>query len=463
MKLLGTPLTELVEMIKKKKISSAEVNSYFRKRIDTYDKDIKGFVTVNDNIEKPSLETKLAGVPIAVKDNFCTKGLRTTASSKVLENFIPPYDATVTKRLKDAGAVVQGKTNMDAWAHGSSTETSDFGPTRNPWDIGRVPGGSSGGSAAVVSAYLAPAAVGSETAGSIRGPASWCGIVGVKPTYGRVSRYGAIAMGSSLDCPGPMTLTVEDSALLLEILAGKDPYDATSATAPVGEYRKEMKKNRKLKIGISDAYNEGIEESVSKKVGESIKILEKMGHTVKKVKLIPPKYAISVYTIVQRAEVSSNLSRYDGVRFGNGRDTMGAEAKRRIMLGTYTLSHGFYDAYYKKAQKVRTLIIEDFKKAFEEIDVIVSPTMPVTAMKIGEFEKYPFFGEVMDVLAEPAAVAGIPGVSIPCGLDKNNLPVGMQFVGYYFSEGLLLDIAHQFEKETDFFGVIKKGVAKYKD
>jgi len=462
MSLLGKSVTQLRKLIEAKELSKSELVDYFKKRIKKYNSSLNAYLTVNEK-ESEDKTGSLNGIPLAVKDNFCTKGLRTTASSKVLDKFIPPYESTVTQKLKEGGAIILGKTNMDAWAHGSSTETSDYGPTRNPWDVTRSPGGSSGGSSAAVSAYLAPAAIGSETAGSIRQPASWSGVVGLKPTYGRVSRYGVIAMGSSLDCPGPVTLTVEDAALILKLIAGKDPYDATSSPFPVKDYVEGLNENKKMTIGIPDEYFIGVDESVKSRISRCTGILEKMGHMIKKIKLIDPKYAISVYTIVQRAEVSSNLARYDGIRYGNDRTYFGEEAKRRIMLGAYTLSYGYYDAYYKKAQKVRTLIIEDFKKAFKQVDAIIGPTTPMTALKLGEWEKYPFFGEVMDVLNEPAAVAGIPAISVPAGLDKNGLPVGMQIMGNYFCEGTILNLAHQFEKETDFFGVVKKGLENCKD
>lgn len=460
MDFLGSSLTDLLDMLSKKKVSSNELFTYFSNRINKYDKSMNGFLTKAEFHAETS-KGLLAGIPLAVKDNFCTKGLRTTASSTVLDKFIPPYDATVITRLKNAGAIMLGKTNMDAWAHGSSTETSQYGPTKNPWDTSRAPGGSSGGSAAAVASYTAPAAIGSETAGSIRQPASWCGVVGLKPTYGRVSRYGVVAMGSSLDCPGPITTTTEDAALILQVLAGRDPFDATTSNEPVPDYSSGMKKKRKLTFGITDTYFEGVDSSVKTSIENAVDILKKLGHTIKPVSLISPKYAISVYTIIQRAEVSSNLSRYDGIRYGNDRSYFGPEAKRRIMLGAYTLSYGYYDAFYKKAQKVRTLIIEDFKRVFNEVDLIIAPTTPITALKLGEFAKYPFFGEVMDVLNEPAAVAGIPAVSIPSGLDKNGLPIGLQFMGNYFDEATVLNAAYQFEKETDFFGVIKKGREKY--
>lgn len=455
MNLLGKTLTQLKQLVDTKEVSYQEVISYFLKRINKYEKSLNAFVTV---IDKPTL-----GLPIGVKDIFCTKGIRTTASSKVLDDFIPPYESTVTQRLLDNQISFIGKTNMDAWAHGASTETSDYGITKNPWDLTRYPGGSSGGSAAAVSAYLVPAAIGTDTGGSIRHPSAWCGIVGLKPTYGRVSRYGVIAMASSFDCPGPMTTTTEDAAYLLQLIAGKDKYDAASSKIKVDNYADKIKEKRKFTIGIAEEYFTGVSPDIQLNVRKAINILEKMGHKIKKIKLLSPQYSISVYTILQRAEVSSNLSRYDGIRYGNNRTFFGDEAKRRIMLGTYTLSYGYYDAFYKKAQKVRTLIINDFKRVFSEVDLIVGPNTPLTALKIGEFEKYPFFGELMDQLNEPASVAGVPAISIPVGLGDNNLPVGMQIIGNYYDETSVMNLAYQFEKETEFFGVIKKGVERYKD
>jgi len=460
--LLGKSVTEIFALIKNKKISSKEVIDYFLKRIEKYNKKLNAYLTVNRSYKSDGSDK--IEMPVAVKDNFCTKGIRTTVSSKVLENFIPPYESTVTKRLIDASFFILGKTNMDAWAHGSSTETSDFGPTKNPWDLSRCPGGSSGGSAAVVSSYLAPAAIGSETAGSIRQPGSWSGVIGLKPTYGRVSRYGLIAMASSLDCPGPLTLTTEDAAFILKIIAGKDEFDATTAPNEVPDYVASLKKKKKFIIGITDEYLNGVDGEIKEAFYKLVEILEKLGHKIKKIKLLSPKYSISVYTIIQRAEVSSNLARYDGIRYGNDRTFFGSEAKRRIMLGTYVLSYGYYDAYYKKAQKVRTLIIEDFKKVFKEVDMILAPTTPIAALKLKEFEKYPFFGEMMDVLNEPAAISGICAISFPFGLTKkDNLPIGLQLMGRWFEEENILNLTYQIEKETDFLGVIKEGVKNYPD
>ncbi|MDO8609595.1 MAG: Asp-tRNA(Asn)/Glu-tRNA(Gln) amidotransferase subunit GatA [bacterium] len=471
MDILGKSITELKQLVKEKKISEKEINEYFLNRIKKYNPSLNAFLTIGhpagdqarDLQDASNPEGYQARIPLAVKDNFCTKGIRTTASSNVLKDFIPPYESTVTNKLKTSGYSVLGKTNMDAWAHGASTETSDFGVTKNPWDKTRYPGGSSGGSAATVSAYLAPGAIGSDTGGSIRHPSAWCGIVGLKTTYGRVSRYGLIAMGSSFDCPGPMTISVEDNALLLQSIAGKDVQDATSSELPIPNYLVEMKKKRKLVIGVPDSYFEGVDKQIQEKVNEVIEIIKKMGHTIKKINLLSPKYSISVYTILQRAEVSSNLARFDGIRYGNDRTTFGPEAKRRIMLGTYTLSHGYYDAYYKKGQKVRTLIKNNFKEAFKDVDLIIGPNTPCTALKIGDFEKYPFFGELMDQLNEPSNVAGIPAISIPIGLDSNNLPIGLQIMGNYFDESTIFNLAYQFEQETDFFNVIKQGIKNYKD
>jgi len=460
--LLGKTITEIKELLKTKKMSREEIFSYFEKRIEKYNPTINAYLTVKKSPENTVSGGLLSGIPLAIKDNFCTKGVRTTASAKVLDNFIPPYESTVTSRLKKEGYELLGKTNMDAWAHGSSTETSDYGATKNPWDTTRSPGGSSGGTAAAVSAYLAPAGIGSETAGSIRQPASWSGVVGLKPTYGRVPRYGVIAMGSSLDCPGPLTLSVEDAALILQSIAGKDPFDATSASVPTENYVEKIKEKKTYTIGVAEEYFEGLDEDVKKSLEESIKIFEKMGFKTKKVSLLSPQYSISVYTIIQRAEVMSNLARYDGIRYGNPRSFFGSEAKRRGMLGTYTLSYGYYDAFFKKAQKVRTLIINDFKRVFKDVDFIIGTPSPITALKLGEFEKYPFFGELMDKFNEPGAMAGIPGISLPTGLDRNGLPMSIHLMANYFREADLLNASYQFEKETDFMGVIKKGVLNLK-
>lgn len=455
-------IKEAKEGLKAKQFSSVELTRACLERIEKVEAEISAFVTFckkealedankADKLIAQGDEKPLLGIPVSVKDNFCTNGIRTTASSKVLNNFIPAYDATVISRLKDAGMVMVGKTNMDAWAHGSSTETSDYGSTKNPWNKKRLPGGSSGGSAASVSADETIVAIGSETAGSIRQPASWCGVVGLKPTYGRVSRYGVIAMGSSLDSPGPITKTVEDSALMLQILAGNDEKDATTSPKKPEDYLKRInEKLSKVRIGISRDYFENVDPQVKENVKKSLKSFEALGAKIKEVKLFNPQYAIAVYTIIQRAEVSSNLARYDGIRYGNDRTYFGEEAKRRIMLGTYVLSAGYYDQYYNKAQKVRTEIIDDFEKAFKDVDVIIGPTSPSTALPLGSSKDNPMFGEMADVLVEPSSIAGLPGINITCGFSNEGLPIGMQIIGPQFSEDTIINIAYQFEQSTDF-------------
>ncbi|MBI4098152.1 MAG: Asp-tRNA(Asn)/Glu-tRNA(Gln) amidotransferase subunit GatA [Candidatus Levybacteria bacterium] len=453
------------EGLRKKEFSSVELVKACLDRIKQTDDKLNAFITL---LEKEAIEQAqkadsllafqgqaleaqpLLGIPIAIKDNFSTVGIRTTASSEVLDDYIPPFDSTVVAKLKDAGMVLLGKTNMDAWAHGSSTETSDYGATKNPWNTNHLPGGSSGGSAASVAANQCISAIGSETAGSIRQPASWCGVVGLKPTYGRVSRYGVVAMGSSLDSPGPITKTVEDSALILGVLAGKDPMDATTSPSPAGNYLGSLNsKNSDLVVGISDEYFiEGLDPEVENTVREAIDKFEKMGAKIEKIKLFDPKYAIDVYTIIQRSEVSSNLARYDGIRYGNDRSYFGQEAKRRIMFGTHALSSGYYDQYYNKASKVRSVIIDDFRKAFEKVNVIVAPTSPSLALPIGATKDAAMFGELADVLVEPSSIAGLCGINIPVGFSSSNLPIGMQIIGPQFAEEKVLQVAQNYEIQT---------------
>ena len=414
------------------------------------DSKIHAFISFNLNADNEK------GFPVAVKDNFSTEGIETTAASNILKGYIPPYDATVVRKLKEAGAVIIGKTNMDAFAHGSSTETSDFGSTSNPWNLDYLPGGSSGGSAAAVASGEVPVAIGSETAGSIRQPAAWCGVVGLKPTYGRVSRYGLIAMASSTDCPGTLATTVADAAKIYRLIAGHDPLDATSSQQPLGEPEQVLLKN--VTIGIPKEYfSSESQKGINDTVMSAAKVLEKLGAKIKKISLFDPKFAISVYTIIQRSEVSSNLSRFDGVRFGHGREVFNQENKRRIMLGTYTLSAGYYDAYYKKAQQVRTLIVEDFKKAFSDVDVILGPTSPSTALKKGASKDQPLFGELQDIFVEPSSLAGLPGISIPCGFI-DNLPVGMQLIGPQWSEEKIISIAQAYQENTDWHKKRPKGL-----
>ncbi len=446
-------LTEALAGLRSKKFTSVELVQACLDQINKHNKKINAYLAINgkalDEAKKADLSKPLGGIPIAVKDNFLTLGLPTTASSKILENYMPQYESTVTQKLKSAGAIILGKTNMDAWAHGSSTETSDFGPTLNPWNTGYLPGGSSGGSAAAVAANMCIAAIGSETAGSIRQPAAWCGVTGFKPTYGRVSRYGIIAMASSTDSPGPLTKTVGDSALITQIIAGPDPFDATTSPLPVGDYSNFKFPISNLKIGVAKEYLvEQMRPEVKKVILDAVKKFEELGAQVEEVSLLPPKYSIGVYTIIQRSEVSSNLARYDGIRYGHDRSFFGDEAKRRIMLGTYSLSSGYYDQYYSKAQKVRTLIIKDFEKTFSKFDLIIGPTSPGSALKVGASIDSPMFGELEDMLLEPSSIAGLTSISVPCGFI-DGLPIGLQIIGPQFAEELVLQAAHSYQQATD--------------
>ncbi len=409
----------------------------------------------------------LAGIPISIKDNICIQGAEVTCSSKILKGHVAPYDATVIQKLKAAGAAIWGQCNMDEFAFGSSCETSAYGPTRNPWDPERVPGGSSGGSAAAVAADLTIAALGSDTGGSIRQPAAFCGIVGLKPTYGRVSRYGLIAFGSSFDQIGPMTKTVEDSAILLNVLAGHDPKDSTSAAQSVPDFTRALRRDVKdLTIGLpKEFFVDGMDPEIEASVREAAKVFEKMGAKIKMISLPHSPHSVAVYYIVAVAEASSNLGRFDGVEYGlrasekdlremyfETRDQgFGAEAKRRILLGTFVLSAGYYDAYYLKGQKVRTLIREDFQKAFQEVDLILSPTAPTAAFKIGEKSGDPLAMYLSDIFTIPANLAGIPAISVPCGLTKAGLPIGLQLMGRIFDEETLLRASYALEQELQIY------------
>jgi aspartyl-tRNA(Asn)/glutamyl-tRNA(Gln) amidotransferase subunit A len=401
----------------------------------------------------------LAGVPIAVKDVFTTKGVRTTAASKILENFIAPYDATIVSRLEQAGAVILGKTNCDEFAMGSSNENSGFHPVHNPRDLSRVPGGSSGGSAAVVAAGTAVASIGSDTGGSIRQPAAFCGVVGLMPTYGRVSRYGLIAFASSLDHPGPFAKTVKDAAMLLEVMAGRDPMDSTTADVPVPNYAEQVGQPVDgMKVGVPlEYFEEGLDPEVRAAVEFGIQELVNAGAEVVPLSLPHTEYSIPTYYVIATAEASSNLARYDGVRYGlrsseaktlgemyrRTRDAgFGPEVKRRIMLGTYVLSAGYYDAYYLKAQRVRSLLARDFDEAFAKVDVIVTPTTPTPAFKLGEKADDPLAMYLADIFTVTADLAGIPGISIPCGKSNEGLPIGMQILGKHFDEATVLRVAH---------------------
>ena len=451
MKLFELTLKEAIEGIKDKKYRGKEIRQEVLNRLLKVNPQVHAFLRYRESADlEGETETGLYGLPICLKDNILTKEFITTASSRILENFLPPYESTVSRRLLENNAFIEGKTNLDAWAHGSSTETSDFGPTLNPWDLSKLPGGSSGGSAAAVAADLCLAAIGTETAGSIRQPAGWCGVVGLKPTYGRVSRYGIVAMASSTDSPGPITKSVWDAAYLLNFLAGNDPFDATSLTDSVPDYTAGLTGPIKgLKIGVPKEYfGAGVSREVAESVMAALKALESLGCELKEISLVDPKYAIAVYTVIQRAEVSSNLGRYDGVRFGRGRDSFGNEAERRIMLGTYTLSAGYYEAYYKKAERVRTLIIKDFDQTFGKVDLIAGPVSPNVALPVGSTLDQAMFGEMADALLEPSSIAGLPGISVPCGFVKG-LPVGLNIIGPRLSEELILRVAYQYEQSTE--------------
>jgi len=444
-------------------------------RIQKEDGQIGAFLTLSkdraleqaDRIDRMAAEGKplppLGGVPVAIKDVMVTRGVRSTAGSKILDNFIPPYDCTAVARLESAGALILGKTNCDEFAMGSSNENSGFHPVHNPRDLSRVPGGSSGGSAAAVAADMVVAALGSDTGGSIRQPASFCGVVGLMPTYGRVSRYGLIAFASSLDHIGPLTKTVGDAALMLRTIAGRDPMDATSADVPVPDYVAELEKPvRGLKIGVAKEYfGEGLDDEVRQAVESAIDKLKSLGCEIIPVSLPHTRYAIPTYYLIATAEASANLARYDGVRYGHrahnvktlpemyrrSRDEgFGAEVKRRIMLGTYALSAGYYDAYYLKAQKVRTLLTQDFKEAFRTVDAIVTPTAPTAAFRLGEKSNDPLAMYLADIYTVTADLVGIPGISVPCGETKEKLPIGLQILGKHFDEATILRVAHGYEQ-----------------
>ena len=460
---------QLLELYKKGGVTPKGAHTSLLNRINTVDKNIKSYVRTFES-SNGNLKGSLAGIPVAIKDNICIKGQLTTCASHILDGFKPPYDATVITKLKKAGALLLGSTNMDEFAFGSSTENSFYGPTHNPWDSTRVPGGSSGGSAAAVASDQTIMALGSDTGGSIRQPASFCGVVGLKPTYGRVSRYGLVAFGSSLDQIGPLTKDVRDAAALLNVIAGYDPNDSTSIDTPVPDYTKSLNRDIKgLKIGIPKEYFiEGIDKEVKDAVWEAIKLLKKLGADYKEISLPHTEYAVPTYYIVATSEASSNLARFDGVQYGlrslskkkevsalidmyfkTREDGFGKEAKRRVMLGTYALSSGYYEAYYLRALKVRTLIKQDFDKAFKNIDCIITPTSPTPAFRIGEKTEDPLSMYLSDIFTISANLAGIPGISIPCGFTKDNLPIGLQILAKPFDEETLFRAAYNFEQNTE--------------
>lgn len=474
--MLNKTLKQLSDDLHSGKYSSVELTQSYLDAIKAKDSDLNAYVTVTDTIAlaqaaeadkqlKAGTAGPLTGIPIAHKDLFCTEGVRTACGSKMLDNFIAPYESTATSNLKDAGMVMLGKTNMDEFAMGSSTESSFYGATKNPWNTECVPGGSSGGSAVVVAAGTAPAALGTDTGGSIRQPAAFCGITGLKPTYGRVSRWGMVAYGSSLDQAGPMTQTAEDAAMIMNALAGFDAKDSTSMDKPVEDYTASLNNSIKgLKIGLpkeffGDALDAGIRETIM----DAVKQFEAMGAIVKEISLPRTELSIPAYYIIAPAEASTNLSRYDGVRYGyrcedpkdlndmymrSRSEGFGAEVKRRILVGTYALSAGYYDAYYRKAQQLRRLIKNDFVAALNDVDVIMGPTTPSPAWKIGAKNQDPVSMYLEDIYTLSVNLAGLPGMSVPCGF-VDGMPVGLQVIGNYFEEAKLLNIGHQFQSATD--------------
>ena len=469
-------LAQQSRALNKGEVSSVELTTEYLQQIAKENDDLNVFITVcedlamaqaqaADEIRNKGNAGPLTGIPIAHKDLFCTKGIRTSCGSKMLDNFVAPYNATVVENFIKAGAVTLGKTNMDEFAMGSSNETSFYGPVKNPWDRSLVPGGSSGGSAAAVAARLCAGATATDTGGSIRQPASFTGITGLKPTYGRVSRWGMVAFASSLDQAGTMTQSAEDSAMMLNVMAGLDPKDSTCSDTPVQNYTTDLNKPLAgLKIGLPvQHFSDGLDEDVEKKIKDAITEFEKLGASVKEISLDNSHLSVSAYYVIAPAEASANLSRYDGVRYGyrcedpknledmykrTRSEGFGTEVKRRIMVGTYALSAGYYDAYYIKAQKIRRLIKNDFRQAFQEVDVIIGPTSPHTAFSIGSKNDDPVTMYLEDIYTIAVNLAGLPGISIPAGL-VNGLPVGLQIVGKDFSESQLLNVAHQFQQATD--------------
>ncbi|MGD1701978.1 Asp-tRNA(Asn)/Glu-tRNA(Gln) amidotransferase subunit GatA [Dapis sp. BLCC M229] len=476
-------ISELHQQLISKERSAVEITQEALERINQLEPKLKSFICVT--AEKAIAQARqvdakiatgeeigpIAGIPIAVKDNMCTRGIPTTCGSKILENFIPPYESTVTQKLVDAGAVILGKTNLDEFAMGSSTENSAYQVTANPWDLERVPGGSSGGSAAAVASAESVVALGSDTGGSIRQPASFCGVVGMKPTYGLVSRYGLVAYASSLDQIGPFSRTVEDSAILLQAIAGYDPKDSTSLNVPIPNYTKNLRPNLRpkgqIRIGlIQETFGEGLDSSVLEAFTKAVEVLQELGAEIQVISCPRFRYGLPTYYVIAPSEASANLARYDGVKYGfrtpesenllnmyakTRAEGFGSEVKRRIMIGTYALSAGYYDAYYLKAQKVRTLIKEDFDKAFAQVDILACPTSPTTAFKVGEKTDDPLSMYLSDLMTIPVNLAGLPALSLPCGFDRQGLPIGMQLISNVLREGLLFEVAHVYEQSNDWY------------
>ena len=466
---------ELVEKLKSKELTVTEINKAYIDRINEKEKDVQAFITLlteealkeAESIEKKENLSELAGIPIGIKDNICTKNIKTTCASKMLENFVSPYDATVIEKLESKGIINLGKLNLDEFAMGGPTEYSAFKVTKNPWNLKNVPGGSSGGSAAAVAANLVPWALGSDTGGSIRQPASFCGVVGLKPTYGLVSRYGLVAFASSLDQIGPITKDVKDAAILLNVIVGHDEKDTTSEKINDKDYTKCLKNDVKgLKIGIPKEYfSDGINVEVKAKLEETIEKYRQLGAEVEEFSLSIADYALATYYIIACAEASSNLGRFDGIRYGyrtknfsnlkdiykNSRsEAFGSEVKRRIILGTYVLSSGYYDAYYKKAQQVRTLVQKEFNDAFKKYDILLTPTAPTAAFEIGAKSNNPLEMYLADICTVPVNIAGLPAISVPVGVDNNGMPIGMQLIGNKFEEEKILNAAYTLEQEIKF-------------
>ena len=470
---------ELQEKLKSKELTIPQITKAYIDKINEKEKDVQAFITIlseeaekqaeelQNKVEKGEVEGDFVGIPIGIKDNICTKGIKTTCASKMLENFVSPYDATVMKKVNAENMIDLGKLNMDEFAMGGSTEYSYFHPTRNPWNLNKVPGGSSGGSAAAVASNMVPWALGSDTGGSIREPASFCGVVGLKPTYGLVSRYGLVAFASSLDQIGPITKDVQDAAMLLNIIAGHDKKDTTSSDRPKVDYTKALKNDVKgLKIGVpKEFFGEGINEEVKEQLQKAIETYKELGAEVEEFSLDIAQYALATYYIIACAEASSNLGRFDGIRYTyrtkefkslkeiykkSRSEGFGPEVKRRIILGTYVLSSGYYDAYYKKAQQVRTLVMNEFNKGFEKYDVILTPTSPTVAFDIGSKSNNPLEMYLADICTVSVNIAGLPGISIPCGVDKEGMPVGMQLIGNKFCEDTILNAAYTFEQKIKF-------------
>ncbi len=485
--MLNLTLKQLAAELASKRVSSVEVTEYFLNRVNGLGKTLNAFISVDaerslvaaraaDALRAKGAAGPLTGIPVAHKDIFCAKGWLTTCASKILSNFVAPYDAHAIELFNQAGAVIVGKTNMDEFAMGSSNETSYYGPVKNPWNVATVPGGSSGGSAAAVAARLAPAATGTDTGGSIRQPAALSGVCGLKPTYGVVSRYGMIAFASSLDQAGPLAKTGEDLALMMNVMAGFDARDSTSLERPPENYTRDLSKSvRGLRIGLpAEFFAAGMAPDVARAIDEAVAEFRKLGCETVEVSLPNMKLSVPVYYVLAPAEASSNLSRFDGVRYGyrapeygdladmykkTRAQGFGAEVKRRILIGSYVLSHGYYDAYYLQAQKLRRLIAQDFVEAFKKCDVIMGPTTPTTAFKLGEKAGDPVQMYLSDIYTIAVNLAGLPGMSIPAGFCNNNLPVGLQIIGNYFAEAQMLNVAHQYQQATGWHMRMPEGIA----